>query len=178
MKFTIIAVFLASFVAKSVSQAIFASLQLISGSGGLKPASYPLEYGVYNSTNTPGSRSCHRIIVYHNLIYSFHGYSSPGNDVWAFNITSKTWSWIAGNSTSLTPSFGSLGVFSVSNTPGNRARFGGDFHRARGEYILFGGYMSGNVNRGDLWTYNFVSNTWTWLAGRSSANQVDTMVSF
>eukprot|EP00158_Paraphelidium_tribonemae_P009428 Partr_v1_DN28864_c3_g1_i2_m33673 putative Inherit from NOG: hedgehog protein len=157
-----------------VALSISATYSLISGSpwsGMTKRPSYPSTFGVSSTTNTPGGRTNFRIAVYNNLIYCFHGYPRPSNDVWTFNISAKTWSWIAGRSDTSSPVFGIRGVASISNTPGFRFGFVGDLHRERGEYILFGGGTA-TPYRGDLWSFSLSQNTWTWLSGFSTTDEV------
>eukprot|EP00158_Paraphelidium_tribonemae_P005221 Partr_v1_DN27232_c2_g1_i1_m38729 putative Inherit from NOG: hedgehog protein len=158
----------------SLSQLVSVSYSLIDGSPSTGAASYPSGLQVANADNTPGGRAFHKITVYQNLIYTFLGAPLPRNDVWAFNLTDESWSWMAGNSTSQYPTHGIRGVSSISNTPGYRNGFGGDINRARSEFILYGGYSGISFfSWGDMWTFNLASNIWTWIAGASSlSNQV------
>eukprot|EP00158_Paraphelidium_tribonemae_P005950 Partr_v1_DN27600_c0_g1_i4_m30176 putative Inherit from NOG: hedgehog protein len=177
MKYQAIVIILVSTFSKpTLLYSLSASYSLISGSPWAAaeiPPKFPSSYGVLDASNTPGGRSSHNIIVYNSLIYSFLGSSSPKSDVWAFNITDNTWTWIAGKSNTGNPSFNSLGIASPSSTPGYRYNFGGDINRELGEYVMFGGF-TGSAYRGDLWVFNFTANIWTWLSGSSLVDESPT----
>eukprot|EP00158_Paraphelidium_tribonemae_P007123 Partr_v1_DN28120_c1_g1_i1_m55098 putative protein kinase kinase kinase len=131
-------------------------------------AKYSQIYGQYDSSFNPSAQDSHRITFFDNRIYTFHGYLKPGNDVWAFDTLTELWGWVGGKSNNRYPTFGPMGIASTSNSPGYRWFFGGDAHRARGEYVLYGG-RTGEIVFGDLWTFCFETNSWSWLAGTSSS---------
>jgi N-acetylneuraminic acid mutarotase len=149
--------------------------------------------GVAAATNTPGSRegatswsdSSGNFWLFGGYGYSAQG-SFPGsagmgylNDLWKFNPTANTWTWIAGaNNTSgnhgSTGIYGTEGVAAPSNVPGGRWDAIGwtDTH---GILWMFGGGgfdsvgADGNLN--DLWSFNPSTNQWTWVSGSSTKQQ-------
>lgn len=91
------------------------------------------------------------------------------NDLWEYNPTAKTWTWVSGSNT-----FDSIGVYgtqgtpSASNIPGSR--FGAlGWTDSSGNLWLFGGFgrdsAPGVINfpgfLNDLWQFNPVAKTWT-----------------
>jgi hypothetical protein len=108
------------------------------------------------------------------------GFDSSGSygelgDLWLFDPSNGEWTWMggskitAGSSSSGAPgSYGSLGIAAAGNFPGARDSalawvdaggvlwlFGGSGYDASGQF--------GDLD--DLWTYNSMTNEWTWMAG-------------
>jgi N-acetylneuraminic acid mutarotase len=86
------------------------------------------------------------------------GTGSPRNDLWMFNPTAKTWTWVSGsNTTDALPVYGTMGTAAASNVPG--ARMGSvSWADSMGNLWLFGGsgYDStgtGGDDLNDLWRY-------------------------
>jgi N-acetylneuraminic acid mutarotase len=100
------------------------------------------------------------------------------NDLWEFNVTTREWTWMSGNSTipgygdGQPGVYGQLGIPGTKNTPGGRfGAFG--WADQQGNLWLFGGggfdstgAIFGYLN--DLWEYNIVSGEWTWMSGSST----------
>ncbi len=81
------------------------------------------------------------------------------NDVWKLDLTSNTWTWVAGkNIVNQIGSYGTLGSPSSTITPGSRSwsSAAGD---SQGNLWLFGGFgldSSGNTGKlNDLWHYGY-----------------------
>lgn len=91
------------------------------------------------------------------------------NDLWKYDSTLDQWTWMKGsNVIAQKGTYGSIGVSNPLNTPG--ARYGSFVAIDSFDNLwLFGGYgydslgVQGYLN--DLWRYNPVSNSWTWMAG-------------
>jgi len=84
-----------------------------------------------------------------------HTNSNQLNDLWQYNPTTDKWTWVNGDST-VNPagSFGTMGVSSPSNQPGNRCGSLA-WKRDNGQLWLFGGFQnnSGLKPLSDLWRY-------------------------
>jgi hypothetical protein len=102
------------------------------------------------------------------------------NDLWEFNPTAKSWTWVGGSNTAsayggdVTPGvYGTLGVADASNTPGGRDS-AVSWTDSSGNFWLFGGegYTTpttfGNFN--DLWQFNPSTKEWTWVSGSNTIN--------
>ena len=97
------------------------------------------------------------------------------NDLWEFNPTAKTWTWVAGANTSNQAGvYGTQGTPATTNVPG--ARYSAvSWIDGNGNFWFFGGYgVDSNGNSGylnDLWEFNPTTKTWTWVNGANAANQ-------
>jgi len=98
------------------------------------------------------------------------------NDLWQYNPTTKTWTWMSGSNTLGVKGgqpgvYGALGVTAASNVPGGRTP-AASWIDGNGNLWLFGGYsfdindFSGFLN--DLWEFNPTSKEWTWVSGSNS----------
>lgn len=128
--------------------------------------------GVSSSTSLPGGRSGSTSWVdLSGNLWLFGGQGSAGdgygdlNDFWKFNIATKSWVWVSGDT---------LKYKFTSNTPAARSWATGWTDRV-GNLWLFGGYLSnifgtsgtdGLMN--DLWKYNPSTNVWTFVKGSHS----------
>jgi hypothetical protein len=104
--------------------------------------------------------------------YGFDGASGEGymNDLWEWNGSAMTWTWISGSST-----FGAKGVYSGgSSVPGARVGANAWFDSS-GNFWIFGGIAydsKGNVGEmNDLWEFNPSTKAWTFVSG-STTNDV------
>jgi N-acetylneuraminic acid mutarotase len=146
--------------------------------------------GVYGTqgvagSNWPGSRSMAPTWVdasgnfwmFGGTGFSTVNSSTRLNDLWKYNVTTNQWTWMKGANTGLQPGgYGSIGVSSLTNTPGAREgavawadNFGGLW--------LFGGNgysasASGFLN--DLWRYDIGINQWVWMFGSNATGQAGT----
>ncbi len=141
-------------------------------------------YGAqYNppSANNPGGRM--ESVTWtdaegNQWLFGGSGYSisSSGylNDLWKFNITTNTWTFVKGDLISNLPGvYGTQGIAAPSNRPG--ARFGSTtWIDASGNLWLFGGngYSASSFGQlNDLWKFTPSTNNWTWMKGDNSVNQ-------
>ncbi|MGD0793070.1 MAG: kelch repeat-containing protein [Terriglobales bacterium] len=138
--------------------------------------------GVASASNVPGSRSNAVSWIDNNnnlWLFGGSGYDSfplagDLNDLWEFNPTAKTWTWVSGSSTvNAIGVYGTEGVAADSNVPGSRWN-AVSWIDTSGNLWLFGGMgndstgTNGNLN--DLWEFNPSAKTWTWVSGSSTAN--------
>lgn len=146
-------------------------------------------YGVYgslgtgNSNNYPGSR-------YHasgwadnnGNLYLFGGYGFSSNssyswlnDLWRYNISTNTWTWLKGSSSAYVLSTtGTQGVGAANNTPGSR-QYVSMTRDASGNGWLYGGYgynssTSGALN--DLWKFDVSTGNWIFVNGSTTSSYV------
>ncbi|HOZ69578.1 MAG TPA: kelch repeat-containing protein [Chitinophagaceae bacterium] len=139
--------------------------------------------GVTASNNKPGARNAGKTWTDADgnfWIFGGHGYdeinSGKLNDLWKYNPTTNLWTWISGNnSVNQTPTYGTRGTASSNNTPGSRTASTA-WTDSNGELWLFGGYgydINGAVGYlNDFWKYSPYSNTWTWVKGDNTINQL------
>jgi len=133
--------------------------------------------GMPSSANSPGARSraVSSIDSAGNLwLFGGTGYDSQGisnllNDLWEYNPTAKTWTWVsASNVRNAFGVYGSKGTSAASNVPGARDLAVSWFDSA-GNFWLFGGYgmdsLGGSGDLNDLWQYNPGAKSWTWTSG-------------
>ena len=151
-------------------------------------ANTPNQTGVYGTqgipatSNSPGAReSAVGWMDGNGNLWLFAGVTNSAgntehfNDLWEFNPTAKTWTWIAGASTSNQAGvYGTQGTPSTTNAPGARDS-AVSWIDGKGNLWCFGGYgvdstgSSGYLN--DLWEYSPTAKTWTWVAGVNTSNQ-------
>jgi hypothetical protein len=125
--------------------------------------------GVASASNIPGSRS-HAMSWKDNQgnfwLFGGHGYSSNSvgylNDLWKYNPTTRSWTWIKGNNSSGGDpnAYGTLGIESPGNQPASRYE-ATTWTDVNGNLWMFGGYnypSHGLLN--DLWKFNTVTNNW------------------
>jgi N-acetylneuraminic acid mutarotase len=91
------------------------------------------------------------------------------NDLWEYNISNKTWTWVSGLKT-----IGQAGTPPPANVPGARDS-GASWVDASGNLWLFGGNgfdSTGTLGLlNDLWKFNIGSGQWTQVSSSSTANQ-------
>ena len=139
--------------------------------------------GVASTTNIPGARGYHAILVDASSkvwLFGGHGNDSTGanghmNDLWRYDQTARSWTWIAGsNIKDAAGSYGTKGDGSVANMPGARDSFEA-WRDSSGNLWLFGGFgfdaagASGNLN--DLWKFDSATLEWTWVTGSNAHSQ-------
>lgn len=133
--------------------------------------------GVSNINNTPGARSSATSWVDEDgNFWLFGGYESFEyyNDLWRFNPSTKSWTWISGrNSQNIPGSYGVKGVENSQNEIGSR-RYTGSWVDDEGNFWIFGGQGRDKSSQlgllNDLWKYNPVTENWTWMKGSDSVN--------
>ncbi len=142
--------------------------------------------GVASTTNTPGSRYGGATWMDNNGdLWLFGGYgvgtstiSGSGNlqDLWKYDPINSTWMWVKGaNSVGQFGNYIMMGAPSATYSPG--PRYGAaSWVDNSGNLWLFGGYgQTGSLTLGylnDLWKFDIVNSTWTWVSGSSVPNTV------
>jgi len=90
-------------------------------------------------------------------------------DLWRYNPLTNEWTWMTGTGLpNPSPNYGTRGVPSPTNAPGERGFGVLTWTDNSGNLWLFGGYSTGYLN--DLWKYDIASNLWTWISGDSIVN--------
>jgi hypothetical protein len=139
--------------------------------------------GVPTSFNSPGSRSHHsswqdqtgNIWIFGGSGLSANGFGSL-NDLWSYDWSSGNWTWIKGNNILVDQPgiYGTRAIPDTSNLPGSRMA-ASSWKDNNGNFWLFGGfgYTGGSpVTAGlaDLWKYEIVTNSFTWIKGTNTWN--------
>lgn len=136
--------------------------------------------GIASVSNTPGSRfNGVGWIDGNNNIWLFggEGYGSSisnfgrFSDLWKFEIATNQWTWVKGPSAEgVWGVYGNIGVPSNNNNPGARYLSNGWYYNNK--LYLYGGDVAGNGIFGDLWTFDILTNNWTWLKGANTASEI------
>lgn len=91
--------------------------------------------------------------------------SSFRDDLWRFDIPTNTWTWMNGSTiTGASPSYGTLGSSSPSNTPGARSCEAA-WKDPEGNFWLYGGHKVQQSSYSDLWKLDPTTAEWTWMGG-------------
>ena len=141
--------------------------------------------GVASASNKPGARSSS--ISWSDAsgnLWLMGGYGYAANitgaghlnDLWKYNTTTGQWTWMSGDNINTINNYGvygTRGVASVSNKPGQRSS-SMSWSDANGNLWLMGGYghaanAIGFLN--DLWKYSPTTGKWTWVSGDNTINQ-------
>jgi len=92
------------------------------------------------------------------------------NKMWKYDVNLNEWSWMNGDSSLYyqTAAYGTLGLFSSTNNPGNRTS-GASWIDSAGFLWLYGGdYFTNTNERSDMWKYDPSINQWAWIQGSQS----------
>lgn len=160
---------------------------------GLNVASVYGTQGVPDAANAPGTRITGACWADNSgNLWLFGGQGSPSttasisglSDMWKYNIASNTWTWMNGGNSAATAGhtadYGTMGVASATNKPGGRA-WTVAWIDANGKLWMFGGLgYDATTSQGllnDLWKYDPVTNTWTWVSGSAVINNSGTYIS-
>jgi N-acetylneuraminic acid mutarotase len=154
---------------------------------GSKERNAPGTYGTQGTaaaSNTPGARTSASVWIdsvgdlwlFGGVGYDANGNPGYLNDLWQFNPTAGTWTWVSGSSASNGNSnYGTVGIPSASNVPGGRD-VAASWVDPSGNFWLFGGYGLDSFNvfanaadLGDLWEFSPSTGLWTWIDGPSTA---------
>jgi N-acetylneuraminic acid mutarotase len=154
----------------------------VSGSTGVDQVGYYGTLGTPSASTVPGARqfssgwidASNNLWVFGGQGYDVFGHLGTMNDLWQYNPTAGTWTWVSGSSTiAALAVYGTKGVAAAANVPGARDNAEA-WIDSSGKLWLFGGFAynstgtQGSVD--DLWTYNPTAGTWTWIAGSSTAD--------
>lgn len=118
------------------------------------PANYPTARWETNAAWTDNN----------NNLWLYGGLNAPGDYLMKYDISINQWTWIKGSAGGVV-NYGTLGVSSPSNSPGNRQVYA-KWKDATGDLWMFGGNGSNN----DVWKYVISTNEWTWMSGSNMAN--------
>jgi N-acetylneuraminic acid mutarotase len=126
--------------------------------------------GVPSSTNLPSGRENAMAWTLNNKLYLMGGQNVLGlfNDLWEYDPITNNWTWIKGSSTiNNAGNYGTIGIESSTNVPG--ARYSSGYWMVNSKLYLLGGYGTPNGSSfsrlNDLWSYNPVTNNWTYIKG-------------
>lgn len=133
--------------------------------------------GAPAATNIPGAREDAeawtgpdgKFWLFGGYGYDSTGYPGRMNDLWTFDPTASTWTWVVGSAIrNQAGLYGTQGVADPSNVPG--ARNGAvSWVDADGDLWLFGGLGydgTGAVGQtNDLWKFDPAAIAWTWVSG-------------
>lgn len=154
--------------------------------GGSNSINQPGTYGTQGTADTaniPGARSDAVGWIDANgdlWLFGGIGYDSTGsataelNDLWKYDITNATWTWVSGSKLSaVSGCYSSTSCTPVQ--PGSRKRATA-WIDSSGNYLwLFGGSgrdASGTVGYlNDFWKFDITNGTWVWTAGSDTADQ-------
>jgi N-acetylneuraminic acid mutarotase len=134
--------------------------------------------GVSATSNVPGAReqAVSWIDVSGNLwLFGGGGYDSAGhvgflNDLWEFIPALNTWTWMSGsNVVNATAIYGTQGVPDVNNVPGAMNGAASWTDTGGNLWLLGGGQFV------DLWKFDPVTETWTWVNGSHRTDRSCTM---
>jgi len=130
--------------------------------------------GVAAGDNVPGARTGAYAWTEGLNLWLFGGYGYNAttmgrlNDLWKYDTSTGLWTWVSGSdAVAEVPTYGLKGTPSSTNVPGGRDQ---GLAWSQGDNLwLFGGYGvardtgAGRLN--DLWKYNIIDDTWTWVSG-------------
>jgi len=131
--------------------------------------------GVPNINNNPGGRSEVPTAWTDNNgdLWMFGGYvGGDYSDMWRYNITSNTWTWMKGpNMVNQTGTWGIMGVETPFSVPGARRTYS-HWKDNHGNLWMFAGLGQDASGASgwylcDLWRFNISTNNWTWMNGSS-----------
>ncbi len=124
--------------------------------------------GVAAATNRPPARHGAVSWTYNDKFYLFGGVHM--NDLWVYDPLTNMWTWLKGPAgTGGSAVFGTRGVAAATNRPGTRN--GAVAWVYNHKLYLFGGDPGLTTNKlNDLWSYDPITNNWTWIKGSSLYN--------
>ncbi len=134
--------------------------------------------GTPATTNVPGAREdavswidgSGNLWLFGGGVANGYEISALLNDLWEFNPSSKTWTWISGANTGNQPGvYGTQGTPATTNVPGAREDAVSWIDGSGNLWLFGGGGTSGTLN--DLWEFNPNSETWTWISGTNAVDQ-------
>jgi hypothetical protein len=144
------------------------------------PYGVPGLYGVAGSVVGPGARYEHTMALDAKGDLYLHGglgctdsKCALGflNDVWRFSTTSKSWTFLHGNTTSAdTGSFGTLTVPAASNRLRARAQCSGVFDTATNNMWIHAGLSAAFTTNDDLWMLDVANYPYTCAAGYTGSS--------
>jgi hypothetical protein len=93
------------------------------------------------------------------------------NDLWKYDPVTNEWTWVHGTGTAhVNAVYGTMGVPSPANDPGERSYGAGAWADTSGNLWLFGGSNNSMNSFSDLWKYDIAANVWTWMNGPNTGD--------
>jgi hypothetical protein len=128
--------------------------------------------GIPDPLNTPGGRRyAQNWVDADNNLWLFGGWGIDANnahgalnDLWKYDVSTNTWTWIKGDSTiNQPPVYGIQGVSDDRNKPSGRSGSSG-WTDANGNLWLVSGANEPSIFD-DVWKFNPQTMQWTWMLG-------------
>lgn len=149
----------------------------VSGSSTINTSGNFGTQGVPSTANHPGGLyECANWRDAAGNMWIYGGRAAAGpvfSDMWKFNPYTLEWTWIKGPGTSgLSPSYGTINVSNINNTPGARLvplTWVDNF----GTFWMYGGSNQNGQRHADLWKYDVTTNMWTWVDGSQLTNAIE-----
>ena len=156
----------------------------VSGDNGFDSPGVYGTMGVPSAANIPPARR--KAVTWSDALGNFWMFGGEANDasfnyfalndLWRYSPVTNQWTWIRGlNGINMDGTYGTIGTPAPSNDPGGR-RSSLSWRDYTGNFWLYGGFgLDGNgalswLN--DLWKFTPATNSWTWMKGDSTVNQV------
>jgi hypothetical protein len=88
------------------------------------------------------------------------------DDLWQYDPSINQWAWMWGGGFTILPDYGTLGVFSPTNSPGARIVYS-SWKDLPGKFYLLGGTLNAfnGPHYADLWAFDPSINQWAWVSG-------------
>ncbi len=139
----------------------------VSGSSQLNAPGYFGIKGVASTFNYPQARyeTSASWTDHDNNLWLFGGARTKGlgNDLWKYNISENTWTWVTGDSAvDSQGNYGIMGIASATNEPPARCAYS-KWNGKDDNLWFMGGSGFGLYN--DLWKYDIASTMWSWVNG-------------
>jgi N-acetylneuraminic acid mutarotase len=151
----------------------------IGGSSTVSTAGKYGTLGIPSVNNMPGSRyeasswtdSGGKLWLFGGQGLDSTGALASLNDLWVFDPSADTWVWLSGSKTGgASAVYGVEGVPATTNVPGARI-YSSSWIDSTNHLWLFGGQGVGSNGVAgfldDLWEFDPVAKTWTWVSGSS-----------
>jgi hypothetical protein len=104
--------------------------------------------------------------LYPGRTYGSGSSAFPPN-LWKYNISTNTWTWMSGTGSPSDGVYGSLGITDPANRPGWR-NYASSWKGANNSLWLFGGTGNDGLHS-DLWKYDIATGAWAWMKGPHTA---------
>ena len=137
--------------------------------------------GVAASSNSPGARdefnSAWTSDAGDLWIFGGQGGLLMFGDFWKYEMSTGNMIWMEGDSASgiILPTYGSLGIFDSTNSPGSRTVYC-HWKDANNKFWIYGGGNPYTNIYSDLWQFDPVLNEWAWMGGDTSAYYAGTFI--
>ncbi len=111
---------------------------------------------------------------YHKYGLGYNNTQTETRDIWKYDVSTLKWQFIRSfefdfNSTN--PNYGELGIEEYFNYPGRRD-WVSSWADDEDNLWLYGGHISYNNYKSDLWKFNTQTRNWIWMDGSASNNEI------